>query len=119
MLPQAGCDPGTVTKFFPRLSSGEASASLVGKTGTLVATDGGVSVLAGYLSTAQGEVVFCVAVPRAGGRLARARQAEEQLVLELLASQGGPRPLPCAAPVREADELAEVIRVRGGRSEGS
>lgn len=112
VLPQAGCDPGTVNRFFPRLASGEAATSLVGKTGTLVVTDGGVSVLAGYLSTAQGEVVFCTAVPRAGGRLLRARQAEEQWVLELLASQGGPRPLPCAAPVRESDARAEVIRLR-------
>lgn len=111
VLPQAGCDPGTVTNFFPRLASGEAAASLVGKTGTLTATDGGVSVLAGYLSTAQGEVLFCAAAPRARGRLLTARRAEEQWVLELLASQGGARPLPCASPVRESDENASVIRL--------
>ena len=111
VLPQAGCDPGTVTRFFPRLSSGEAAAALVGKTGTLIATDGGVSVLAGYLSTASGELVFCAAVPRAGGRLLTARRAEEQWVLDLLASQGGARPLPCGSPVREPDENATVIRV--------
>ncbi len=111
VLPQAGCDPGTVARFFPRLSSGEAAASLVGKTGTLTATDGGVSVLAGYLSTARGELVFCAAVPRAGGRLLSARRAEEQWVLELLASQGGARPLPCASPVRAPDENATVIRL--------
>lgn len=111
VLPQAGCDPGTVTRFFPRLSSGEAAAALVGKTGTLTATDGGVSVLAGFLSTAQGELLFCAAVPRAGGRLLTARRAEEQWVLELLASQGGARPLPCASPVREPDEHATLIRL--------
>jgi D-alanyl-D-alanine carboxypeptidase/D-alanyl-D-alanine-endopeptidase (penicillin-binding protein 4) len=111
VLPQAGCDPGTVTRFFPRLSSSEAAAALVGKTGTLIATDGGVSVLAGYLSTAAGELVFCAAVPGAGGRLLTARRAEEQWVLELLASQGGARPLPCGSPVRAPDENAAVIRV--------
>ncbi len=111
VLPQAGCDPGTVTRFFPRLSIGEAAAALVGKTGTLTATDGGVSVLAGFLSSAQGELVFCAAVPRAGGRLVTARRAAEQWVLELLASQGGARPLPCASPVREPDENATVIRL--------
>lgn len=111
VLPQAGCDPGTVARFFPRLASGEVATSLVGKTGTLVMTDGGVSVLAGFLSTAQGELVFCAAVPRAGGRLLTARRAEEQWVLELLASQGGARPLPCASPVRAPDEGASIIRV--------
>ncbi len=111
VLPQAGCDPGTVARFFPRLTSGEVAASLVGKTGTLVMTDGGVSVLAGFLSTAEGELVFCAAVPRAGGRLLTARRAEEQWVLELLNSQGGARPLPCASPVREPDEVASIIRV--------
>lgn len=111
VLPQAGCDPGTVTRFFPRLSSGETAAALAGKTGTLITTDGGVSVLAGYLSTAAGELLFCAAVPRAGGRLARARRAEEEWVLALAASQGGARPLPCGSPVRSPDENASVIRL--------
>lgn len=111
VLPQAGCDPGTVTRFFPRLASGEAAGVLVGKTGTLTATDGGVSVLAGFLSTGRGELLFCAAVPRARGRVHTARRAEEQWVIELLAAHGGARPLPCASPVREPDEGATVIRL--------
>jgi serine-type D-Ala-D-Ala carboxypeptidase/endopeptidase (penicillin-binding protein 4) len=109
LLPVAGCDPGTVTRFFPQLSAGPNATSLVAKTGTLTATDGGVSVLAGFLNTAQGELVFCLAAPRAGGRVKRARHQEEQWLLGLLASRGGPAPRPCAPPLPTADADADVV----------
>lgn len=109
LLPVAGCDPGTVDRFYPRLTGGPVATSLVAKTGTLTATDGGVSVLAGLVNTARGEVVFCVALPQAGGKLGRARQAEEAWVLELLASQGGPRPRSCAPLLSPTDDEARVV----------
>jgi len=111
LLPVAGCDPGTVTGFFPTLAGGPGAGAVIGKTGTLTATDGGVSVLAGYASTADGELVFCVVVPQAGGRLRRARRAEEQWILDLLAAHGGPRPSTCRAPLVGADRIAEVLVV--------
>jgi hypothetical protein len=98
-----------VTRFFPQLTEGPNATSLVAKTGTLTATDGGISVLAGFLNTAQGELVFCIAAPRAGGRVKRARHQEEQWLLDLLASRGGPAPRPCAPPLPSADADADVV----------
>ncbi len=109
LLPVAGCDPGTVTRFFPQLSEGINATALVAKTGTLTATDGGVSVLAGFLNTGRGELVFCIAAPRAGGRVRRARHQEEQWLLDLLASRGGPAPRTCAPPLPSADADADVV----------
>lgn len=111
LLPVAGCDPGTVTGFFPTLAGGAGAGAVIGKTGTLTSTDGGVSVIAGYASTADGELVFCVVVPQAAGRLRRARRAEEQWMLDLLAGHGGPRPSVCRPPLLGADLIAEVIVV--------
>lgn len=111
LLPVAGCDPGTVGRFYPLLAGGSVTTALVGKTGTLTATDGGVSVLAGLLNTGSGELVFCVAAPRAGGKLSQARKAEEAWVLELLARHGGARPRDCAPPLGLGDEGARVVVV--------
>jgi D-alanyl-D-alanine carboxypeptidase len=114
VLPVAGCDSGTVTRFFPLLSTGEFVTSVVGKTGTLTSTDGGIAVLAGFAATASGEVAFCVAAPRAGGRLKTARSAEERWVLDLIAKQGGPAGRTCAAALPEPDTGATMILVAGG-----
>jgi D-alanyl-D-alanine carboxypeptidase/D-alanyl-D-alanine-endopeptidase (penicillin-binding protein 4) len=108
LLGVAGCDPGTVTRFYPRFANGPNETSLVGKTGTLTTTDGGVSVLAGFLSTAEGEIVFAVASPGAGGRLNAARRSQEAWLLELLESHGGPVPRTCQPPLPLPDEGAEV-----------
>jgi len=113
LLSVAGCDVGTVSRFFPRLVQGDAATSVAGKTGTLTSTDGGVAVLAGFANTGEGNLAFCVAVPNAAGRLKRARSAEEQWVVELLASHGGPRPRACAPPLGEADDGATIILVAG------
>ena len=86
VLPVAGCDPGTVTHFFPLLASGPNTTSVIAKTGTLTNTDGGVAVLAGYARTARGEFVFCVAVPNGGGQ-----------------------PYTCASPLPSSDAGANII----------
>ena len=107
VLPVAGCDPGTVTHFFPLLANGPNTTSVIGKTGTLTNTDGGVAVLAGFARTGRGELFFCVAVPNAAGRLKGARRAEEQWVLDFLAANGGGQPHPCAR--RRSDAGANII----------
>jgi D-alanyl-D-alanine carboxypeptidase/D-alanyl-D-alanine-endopeptidase (penicillin-binding protein 4) len=109
LLPVAGCDPGTVTGSFPRLSSPPFATSLVAKTGTLTSTDGGITVLAGFLNTAQGEVVFCVAVPRAAGRIRLARRTEETFVLDLIGRHGGAMPRTCGPPLAFPDHDATII----------
>jgi hypothetical protein len=98
-----------VTHFFPLLASGPNTTSVIGKTGTLTNTDGGVAVLAGYARTARGEFAFCVAVPNAAGKLKGARRAEEQWVLDLLDRNGGGQPHACASPLPSSDGGANII----------
>jgi D-alanyl-D-alanine carboxypeptidase/D-alanyl-D-alanine-endopeptidase (penicillin-binding protein 4) len=109
VLPVAGCDPGTVSRFFPLLASDPNTTSVLGKTGTLTNTDGGVAVLAGFARTSHGDYVFCVAVPRAGGRLKGARRAEEKWVVDFLDQNGGGQPHPCAPPLPGPDAGANII----------
>jgi D-alanyl-D-alanine carboxypeptidase/D-alanyl-D-alanine-endopeptidase (penicillin-binding protein 4) len=109
VLPVAGCDPGTVSHFFPLLASEPNTASVVAKTGTLTNTDGGVAVLAGFARTARGEYVFCVAAPHAARKLRRARQAEQRWVVEFLDQNGGAQPRPCAPRLPSPDADASVI----------
>ena len=111
LLPVAGCDPGTVTHQFPELADGPNTTAVVGKTGTLTTTDGGIAVLAGIARTGQGDLVFCVAVPHAGGRLRGARRAEERWVLDLLGTHGGGQPRPCSGLLTTPDTGASVILV--------
>lgn len=108
LLPVAGCDPGTVTAAFPRLASEPFATSLVAKTGTLTSTDGGITVLAGFLNTAQGEVVFCVAVPHAAGKIHSARRTEESFLLGLLDRRGGAAPRTCAPPLATPEDGASI-----------
>ena len=109
VLPVAGCDPGTVSRFFPLLASDPNTTSVLGKTGTLTNTDGGVAVLAGFARTSRGDYVFCVAVPHAAGRLKGARRAEEQWVVDFLGQNGGAQPRPCAPPLPGSDAGANII----------
>jgi D-alanyl-D-alanine carboxypeptidase/D-alanyl-D-alanine-endopeptidase (penicillin-binding protein 4) len=114
VLPVAGCDPGTVTRFFPLLANGPNTTSVIGKTGTLTNTDGGVAVLAGFAKTAKGEYLFCVAVPNAAGKLKGSRRAEEQWVIGFLDREGGGLPHRCAPPLSSSDAEANVILLRDG-----
>ncbi len=113
VLPVGGCDPSTVSRFYPLLSAGEFATAVVGKTGTLTNTDGGVSVLAGFAATLHGEIAFCVAAPQAGGRLKAARSAEERWLVELIARHGGPVPRPCRGDMPGPDTGATMILVAG------
>jgi D-alanyl-D-alanine carboxypeptidase/D-alanyl-D-alanine-endopeptidase (penicillin-binding protein 4) len=110
LLPVAGCDPGTVEAAFPRLSSPPFATALVAKTGTLTSTDGGITVLAGFLNTAQGEVVFCVAAPHAAGRIRLARHTEESFIVDLLNRRGGATPRACARPLASSTDDASIVR---------
>ena len=109
LLPVSGCDPGTVSRFFPLLANGPNTTALIGKTGTLTNTDGGVAVLAGFANTAHGEFVFCIAVPHAAGKLHFARRAQEKWVLDLLERNGGGQPHHCAPLLSTPDANAALI----------
>lgn len=111
ILPVAGCHPGTLEKFFEVLSAPPYAGSMVGKTGTLTNTDGGIAVLAGIARTAQGDFYFCVAVPGAGGRLREARKLQEAWLVRFIDEHGGPRAESCGVPLVEPDEGTVIIKV--------
>ncbi|MCW5959536.1 MAG: D-alanyl-D-alanine carboxypeptidase [Pyrinomonadaceae bacterium] len=65
IMPVAGIDRGTLEGRF---DSDFARGSVVGKTGTLGRTDGGVSTLAGEIQTKSGKLLFVIFNQRGGVR---------------------------------------------------
>jgi serine-type D-Ala-D-Ala carboxypeptidase/endopeptidase (penicillin-binding protein 4) len=109
VLPVAGCDPGPLTHALPRVTAG----AVVGKTGTLITTDGGVAVIAGVAAGAgEGGLVFCVAAPGTNGHTQRWRAAEQRWLLDLLAARGGAADGPCPAELPFSDSDARIERAR-------
>jgi len=109
LLPVAGCDPGPIADMFPHLAAGTQERTVVGKTGTLVTTDGGVVAFAGtFNSRDRGPVIFCVAAPRSGYQARRWRSVEESWLLDLMASTGGAEARACGAELPHPDTMAEV-----------
>lgn len=107
VLPSAGCVPGTVSSIYQTLAN-SSPGSVVGKTGTLTATDGGVTVFAGLANTAQGPIVFSVAAPNAAGKLRTARSRQQQWILDMAARHGGLVPTLCGPMLTPPDSGAEV-----------
>jgi D-alanyl-D-alanine carboxypeptidase/D-alanyl-D-alanine-endopeptidase (penicillin-binding protein 4) len=87
IMPVAGIDPGTLQDRF----TGSAwRGSVIGKTGTLIRTDGGVSSLVGQMKTAGGETLLFVIMNRQGSVL-RFRLNQDYLVMQIQNSRGGPK----------------------------
>ena len=113
ILPVPGCVPGSLPRMFPRLAQGESSRTAIVKSGTLTNTDGGVAVLAGFFRSLKGETVaFCVAAPRAGGRLTHFRLAEQGWLLDLMGSVGGADRRTCGTELVFSDTMADVQSTR-------
>lgn len=111
LLPVAGCHPGTLTKFFPRLADSPYAGSVIGKTGTLTNTDGGVAVFAGLVRTEEGVFFFCLACPGSQGQLGKARKLQEAWLVRFIEEHGGPAPGNCSTALVEADEGSFIIPV--------
>ncbi|MGQ9495604.1 MAG: D-alanyl-D-alanine carboxypeptidase [Thermoanaerobaculaceae bacterium] len=111
LLPVAGCHPGTLVKFFPRLAAPPYAGCLIGKTGTLTNTDGGIAVLAGVIRTAEGAFFFCLACPGSQGQLRKARKLQESWLVRFIDEHGGPAPGSCKTALVEADEGSFIIPV--------
>lgn len=109
ILPVAGCDPGTLRHSFAPLTVGPNAMSVAAKTGTLTATDGGTAVLAGFVNTAKGDLLFCVAAPSAAGKLTRARRQQADWLAGLIARSGGPRARRCSGPLASAEAGASIV----------
>jgi D-alanyl-D-alanine carboxypeptidase/D-alanyl-D-alanine-endopeptidase (penicillin-binding protein 4) len=113
LLPVAGCDPGPISDVFPHLVAGPQERTILGKTGTLITTDGGVVAFAGtFNSRDRGPILFCVAAPRSGWQAPRWRRAEESWLLDLMASTGGAEERACGPLLPHPDTMAEVAAPR-------
>ena len=87
IMPVAGVSAGTLQSRF---KSEDYRGAVVGKTGTLPATDGGVSALAGFLYTRdRGPILF--AIFNSKGSVAMYRQLQDNLIKELIVESGGPQ----------------------------
>lgn len=88
IMPVAGVDKGTLENRF---DSDFSSGSVVGKTGTLGQTDGGVSALAGEVNTRNGRYLFVIFNQR--GSVARFRSFQNFFVSLVQGQFGGAAPM--------------------------
>jgi D-alanyl-D-alanine carboxypeptidase/D-alanyl-D-alanine-endopeptidase (penicillin-binding protein 4) len=85
ILPVAGVDPGTL---HARFNSDDYRGAVVGKTGSLPGTDGGVSALAGILYTRdQGPVLFAIFNNK--GPVSMYRRLQDSLIKDMMTEFGG------------------------------
>lgn len=88
IMPVAGLDRGTLEHRF---DTDFSSGSVIGKTGTLGNTDGGVSALAGEINTRNGKLLFVIFNQR--GSVARFRSFQNSYVSIIQGQFGGPAPI--------------------------
>jgi D-alanyl-D-alanine carboxypeptidase/D-alanyl-D-alanine-endopeptidase (penicillin-binding protein 4) len=88
IMPVAGIDKGTLEGRF---DTDFARGSVVGKTGTLGQTDGGVSSLAGEIQTRNGKLLFVIFNQRGG--VQRFRAFQNSLVSLIQGQMGGASPM--------------------------
>jgi D-alanyl-D-alanine carboxypeptidase/D-alanyl-D-alanine-endopeptidase (penicillin-binding protein 4) len=88
IMPVAGIDKGTLEGRF---DTDFARGSVVGKTGTLGQTDGGVSSLAGEIQTRNGKLLFVIFNQRGG--VNRFRAFQNSLVSLIQGQMGGATPM--------------------------
>lgn len=105
LLPANRCDPGTLENF-PGFES-VPEATIIAKTGTLIRTDDGVSLIVGQLRNEDGTRTFCRAALSSGQRTREARRAAEQWLLTSVSS-GPMLTAVCGAPVVHSDALVEL-----------
>lgn len=104
LLPVAGCDPGTLDAFTTLTP--QMPATVVAKTGTLVDTDGGTSIVAGLLRAVDGPRLFSLAIPRSGKATRAARLRKEASLMQLIEAAGGALPEDCPEALRFPDDGA-------------
>lgn len=88
IMPVAGVDKGTLEERF---DADFARGSVVGKTGTLPNTDGGVSALAGEMNTKNGRLLFVIFNMKGG--VPRFRSFQNNYVTLVQNQFGGPVPM--------------------------
>lgn len=88
VMPVAGVDDGTLENRF---NSSLSVGSVVGKTGTLGRTDGGVSTLTGEINTRKGKLLFVIFNQR--GNVSRFRSFQNNYVAIVQSYFGGGVPM--------------------------
>ncbi|HEY6045686.1 MAG TPA: hypothetical protein VIU65_03730, partial [Pyrinomonadaceae bacterium] len=89
--------------------------SVVGKTGTLIRTDGGASALVGEINTKSGRVVYFVIFNQQGS-VVRFRENQDMIVTSIQSALGGPAPFayrPITLPMRLANSDYEAAKASG------
>jgi D-alanyl-D-alanine carboxypeptidase/D-alanyl-D-alanine-endopeptidase (penicillin-binding protein 4) len=92
IMPVAGIDKGTLENRF---DTDFAMGSVVGKTGTLGNTDGGVSALAGEMNTRNGRLLFVIFNQR--GSVSRFRSFQNNYISTIQGQFGGAAPFTYSA----------------------
>jgi D-alanyl-D-alanine carboxypeptidase/D-alanyl-D-alanine-endopeptidase (penicillin-binding protein 4) len=85
VLPVAGVDYGTLARRF---TNADYRGSVIGKTGTLPATDGGVSTLAGFVFTRERGVLL-FAIFNTHGNVSTFRRLQDTLIKNMIGESGG------------------------------
>jgi len=88
IMPVAGLDKGTLENRF---DTDFSAGSVIGKTGTLGNTDGGVSALAGEINTRKGKLLFVIFNQR--GSVSRFRSFQNNYVSLIQGQFGGAAPI--------------------------
>lgn len=94
LMPVTGEDTGTLRR---RLRSTPLEGALVGKTGTLTTTDGGMASLAGYIHT-EGSGRLAFVIFDQGREVWKSRQQADQLLAEMLADRVSPQAIAVSTP---------------------
>ena len=105
IMPVAGIDDGTLKGRF---NEPFVRGSIVGKTGTLPRTDGGVSALCGEINTKRGKLYFVIFNMKGG--VGRFRSFQNSYVELVQALNGGAKPIKYDAPSHDS-RLAQTRMV--------
>lgn len=97
VMPVAGMDKGTLENRF---DTDFSAGSVIGKTGTLGNTDGGVSALAGEINTRNGQLLFVIFNQR--GNVSRFRSFQNNYVSLIQGQFGGAAPINYSAASLDA-----------------
>lgn len=114
IMPVAGVDKGTLETRF---DSSFARGSVVGKTGTLGNTDGGVSALAGEVNTRNGRLLFVIFNMK--GSVARFRSFQNGYVGLVQSQFGGAAPMNYDAVSLETRLARSKISYPSGNARGN
>lgn len=97
IMPVAGIDDGTLRNRF---DDPFVRGSVIGKTGTLARTDGGVSALCGEINTNRGKILFVIFNMKGG--VGRFRSFQNSYVSLVQALNGGAKPIKYDAPTHDS-----------------